>query len=814
MTDLPRALEVARLASARAPELGALAAALVSSRSPAAWGDAAVPAHARRRATSHAGRGRRTFRANAERAAAAGRGAPPLPESRAMRRAAGRLAAGAAASAATWDCPCAGAGGPALVPTPTPPRRLETHVWHAKRLAMSGKGGGGLPGGGGTPTPSLWGHALPTGAVGAGRGDRAARRRLAKGGGGGGGGGALVHDASYWVALQVVSPSREALAACLDAATGGRAWRGAARGAGLVPAGEGGGGEGEGLGAPPPAPPAAFPREVGLILREPVAAGGGGPPAGRPLGPAADLAVPLAAVGAAPRPPPGGGRPGAACALWLWVHPATLPSARPALEAAAAASPGVTVLPGIAPVRRVEVAGRGADAAVGAVVRGCVVEGGNGSGPAATVASSLPASASRLPDGAVLALTLRDPRLARPLAEARWAVRVEEGGGGGGRTQGQPAACGGEVIEGGGGGGGGGASTSAPLPPWPGAGCPPPLTEAAVSATRAAQRAALAGLPGAAPPQPPPSHPSSPSSPTTPALLVRRAPASGLPSGDAFRCDGGRGARALPTWSLIVPAGWVLPVWGALLPARPTSSSARPASPPRRCRPAGQAEWAAAAAVQGTPWFPHDWPDTEAGRAAAAGEVEADEEADRRRPPGRRQVGGGGRPVRWGRWADLPGGGPAPTPPTAAPPAWPTSLFVARTPDDLRAARAAGAGAAWHPACLVPVRVAASGPGTPLPGDAVWIGGALAGFITTACPRGGQAGSGGLALAGRLWAGERVPPPRCGRRHKKGGGRPATLHAAVEVRPGDGSGRSAFAGAAVPVHGPVGVAWMKEQTRA
>ena len=70
------------------------------------------------------------------------------------------------------------------------------------------------------------------------------------------------------------------------------------------------------------------------------------------------------------------------------------------------------------------------------------------------------------------------------------------------------------------------------------------------------------------------------------------------------------------------------------------------------------------------------------------------------------------------------------------------------------------------------------------------------------------------SLAGALWGGGRVAPPRLGRRHKKkgdgGSGRPATLHAAVRIVPGDGCGRPEFGGAAVPVHGPVGVAWRRE----
>ena len=764
MSDLlPRVLEVARLASARAPELGAVALALANSGD-GAWGDAAVPSHARRRATSHAGRGRRTYRPNADRKEAerAGGGAP-LPESRAMRRRAGRLAAAGEAGAAAAAAATTSAAAP-------PPRRLETHVWHAKRLAMSGRGGEEAP---------LWGHALATGAVGPGRGDRAVRRRLAKGAAGGGG--ALVHDASYWAALQVTAPDGAALAAFLDAATGGRAWRAAA--------GAGGGG---GAACPEgdPSPPAALltpARELDVVLRG--APTPGGPPVGPALGPAAVLAL----------PPEGEGGRRTKCALWVWVHAASLPAARPALASAAAAVPGggVSLLPDPAPVRRVEVVGRGADAAVWRAVGRCVQ--GSGGERAFT-----PAAAARLRDGAVLACILADPRLARPLAEERWAVHVEEEGGEGGRQRrarrGRVAVPGAAMAGGDG-----------PLP-WPGAGCLPPLSEVAVSAARAARRAAASAGGAGAPPQPPPSS----SSPSTPALLIRRAPGAGLAPGDATRADGGRGGRALPRWSLVLPAGWVHPFWGALLPARPTAplgggrgaaaATSAAAAAAARTRPAGQAEWRTAAGVQGAPWFPHDWPDSPAGVEAAAAEAGRAAAAARARPPGRRKGGGGGGAPAWAALA-----GEAPI---SSPHAWPPALFVARTRDDLEAARGGGGTGEWRPTCLLPARLTPAGRGVPRPGDAVWIGGALAGFVTTPSPRGGRAGCGAVVLAGALWGCDRlVPPPARGRRRKvsNADARPATAHALVEVRPGDGSGRLSFAAAAAPVHGPAGVAWRDEK---
>jgi hypothetical protein len=77
-------------------------------------------------------------------------------------------------------------------PPPLPPRRLETHLWHAKRLAMV----------------STWnGWVLPEGDSGRGRGTRAFTHRLATG--------AVMHDSSYWCPL-LLSGQLEALTSCLN----------------------------------------------------------------------------------------------------------------------------------------------------------------------------------------------------------------------------------------------------------------------------------------------------------------------------------------------------------------------------------------------------------------------------------------------------------------------------------------------------------------------------------------------------------------------------------------------------------------------
>ncbi|CAK8574590.1 unnamed protein product [Lathyrus sativus] len=61
-------------------------------------------------------------------------------------------------------------------------KRLRTHVWHAKRFSMT----------------KLWGYHLPLGLHGRGKGSRALLRKLKQG--------VLVHDASYYSAVQLEGP--------------------------------------------------------------------------------------------------------------------------------------------------------------------------------------------------------------------------------------------------------------------------------------------------------------------------------------------------------------------------------------------------------------------------------------------------------------------------------------------------------------------------------------------------------------------------------------------------------------------------------
>uniref|UniRef100_A0A5B6YLT0 Putative ribonucleases P/MRP protein subunit POP1 n=1 Tax=Davidia involucrata TaxID=16924 RepID=A0A5B6YLT0_DAVIN len=61
-------------------------------------------------------------------------------------------------------------------------KRLRTHIWHAKRFTMT----------------KLWGFHLPLGLQGRGRGSRALLKWLKHG--------VLIHDASYWGAVQLEGP--------------------------------------------------------------------------------------------------------------------------------------------------------------------------------------------------------------------------------------------------------------------------------------------------------------------------------------------------------------------------------------------------------------------------------------------------------------------------------------------------------------------------------------------------------------------------------------------------------------------------------
>ncbi|KAG2482861.1 hypothetical protein HYH03_018251 [Edaphochlamys debaryana] len=250
-------------------------------------------------------------------------------------------------------------------------RRLETHVWSARRMAMERR----------------WGHALASHAAGRGRGSRSLLAALRRG--------AVAHDASYWGCVQVEGHQAElaellrrtsdparlsALLGSAEVVSGGAEWQlllhapGAFPKAPLAPV--------KGLFLPLPDPGATGGEGAG----EGAAAGGRGMdwegPAGE-AGAGADgsrAGAGADAEGWAPR-----------CALWLWVHAAAFADVWAALHDAAAgrcaASPAEAVAAaggaraqGLRPLalslrsrcpdlRRIEVVGTGAGAALARVLR-------------------------------------------------------------------------------------------------------------------------------------------------------------------------------------------------------------------------------------------------------------------------------------------------------------------------------------------------------------------------------------------------------------------------------------------------------------
>lgn len=162
MPPPPRQLEVRRFASDRVGELRSLHGA-VSAR---VDGRFQQLRSARRRTTGHLPSKRRC----ASRGAAAGEapeeGNPLARQSRRVRRR--RELAGNPAEGFS----VAGDGA----------RRLRTHLWHAKRFTMARR----------------WGFVLPIGSQGSGRGSRAVLKWLKNG--------TIVHDASYFIPIQLDGP--------------------------------------------------------------------------------------------------------------------------------------------------------------------------------------------------------------------------------------------------------------------------------------------------------------------------------------------------------------------------------------------------------------------------------------------------------------------------------------------------------------------------------------------------------------------------------------------------------------------------------
>ncbi|KAG2426616.1 hypothetical protein HXX76_012931 [Chlamydomonas incerta] len=549
--------------------------------------------------------------------------------------------AGDAAAEAGASAGSAGAGDGA------PLRRLESHVWHARRMAMEARGSSS---------------------------------------GSGGGGGLLLHDASYCGCVQlsghqarlaellrrVSDPARlDALLQRADVICGAAEWGCVVHTPGAFPAG-------------------ALAPARALWLQHHSAAGS-------------------SSSGTAPGGGGGGGGVGAAqvaaaeadvdaegwatqCHLWLWVHAAAFGDVWRALHQAAASldstGPGgasaasaavaggvggggggcggsVRIQSRCADLRRLEVVGARAGAALAAVLQPVACGSGSsssGSGSsggdsdlgaqvwsgvwrsrsAAGCGSGSSTGASRRwPAGAVLGLRAADPRLAAPVRAGVLAVAVLDAP--------SPMEVGEEAAA------AAVAATSAAavaatalddralarqLAGWPEAGdwtaggaglwavaaaeagggdesprpSPPPLPEAQVGAARADARRQLldAGLAcghgggggssggaaaGAA---------AAGFATSCPLLLVKRAPSTA--AARAAAAAGGAAAVAAAEaeagWSVVLPARWVLPFWLALVY--------------QGGRAAGQQEWRQLHSHWRAPCFPYDHPYTPAGAALAA----------------------------------------------------------------------------------------------------------------------------------------------------------------------------------------------------
>ncbi|KAF8658776.1 hypothetical protein HU200_059262 [Digitaria exilis] len=174
----PRQLEVRRFAAARAGELRSLHAAISSRLDDGSGRSRQQPRSARRRTTGHLPSKRRR-RGSGEDAAGAGEAgssgegiSAARKNSRRVRRR--RELAGNPAEGFS----VAGDGA----------RRLRTHLWHAKRFAMERQ----------------WGFVLPVGAQGRGKGSRSVLKRLKNG--------TIVHDASYFIPIELDGPEESLLA--------------------------------------------------------------------------------------------------------------------------------------------------------------------------------------------------------------------------------------------------------------------------------------------------------------------------------------------------------------------------------------------------------------------------------------------------------------------------------------------------------------------------------------------------------------------------------------------------------------------------
>ncbi|KAG1669489.1 hypothetical protein FOA52_015656 [Chlamydomonas sp. UWO 241] len=687
--ELPRLLDIGKLVDARTPELETLMRQVEACRPDGSFGAPAMARHLRRRATSH-NRYITRRRPNIKLAAALQQaqlaqqqqqGEPAgehlgRPTNRAMQRrperyaaragpphgwlpttTASAVAAAAAATAGTAeDAPSSNE--PASSSYAGRPWRLETHAWHARRFKMEPR----------------WGVLLAVAPFGRCRGSRSALHHARRG--------ALVHDASYWSCLRL-GGTREQLEAMLRAVSDpGLLSRALSR-------------SDVSRGA----------SEFGLMLHAP-----GQFPRGA-LCPARALFVPPAT----PCGPSDGGSSGGGSgsaddgggdedgggtssggALWMWVHAAGAADAARALACAAASVGASPPLP--LPLRRLELLGPRAEAALAAVLRPAGAGGPGGSGGGRMWAGvcaqrrgegvgGAPRREWAWPVDAVVGVRAVDPRVAAPVRLGLLGVSVARQPREAeplpawslGRLQaawpraGDWASDVAELLALGGGGGGGGPGSGGGACEGPAAGVVArPVGGQRVGEARRAARAAAAapdrdvsmlsergsdgggsseddhdgdsddameedasggGGTGRSSSGGGASGSGSGRGATVPLLLVHR------------RHGGSCGARGgLPGWSVVLPAGWVGPLWGAL-----TYTGARAAT---------QLEWHwSASGAAAAPCFPYDFPHTPAGRAWATETRARHAAAAARRPAGRARRVAAGAYVPWGGSSGDCGGG-------------------------------------------------------------------------------------------------------------------------------------------------------------
>ncbi|KAL4434275.1 hypothetical protein ABPG75_000716 [Micractinium tetrahymenae] len=690
---LPRALDVQRFAGAREQEIRALVGALQQGPLGPKFGVAALPRHLRRRAGSHKPFHGHRFRPNAklqgkrlklqtagvvaaaegaagkaapgtvEGNAAGGEGEPGLEATaggsavaarpftnRRMRRTPAALAEQNRHSAAWIEAPLAvpapsaaeaeaigassGNSGRAGSSGGSRLRRLETHVWHAKRLAMEER----------------YGWLLPAGAAGQGRGSRSFVH-VAKAS-------CLMHDASYHCPL-LLSGTWDAVHSLLgemlppeEAASLAGDWQ-ASSGINAGSSGSSGGGWGweqEVLLHHPVRYPAGAICPARLLLL-PCAGGssGGSRGVGAPQAMDAEGPGSSAAAAAAPAPAPAPGVPASAeVQACLWVHPAAAAEAHAALRSAVerqqqgSGPDGVSLA--VVDLRRLELRGGTADAALAVALAGATAGGvqqqlaqqrfdgqqqaqqgqqgqEKGRGLAAP-GLPLPPPLAWMEHGDAVQVLLRDPRLQKPVQLGSAAGTLLPGNPAAGE-QGEQA---GPALE----------EQPADLTCLPHA--PLPLSEAEVSSRRQQLRRRMLQLePLAAP-----SNAAGGASAAATGRLGDAAATGRL--GDAEVQARGccpavlvrhnpPGDTGIPGWSLILPPGWAPPLWLALAYAG--------------CKPAGQREWRWLHALEQRRCFPWDCPDTAGYAALMRQQAQLRRAAQARRPKGKQMLAAPPPPPPW-----------------------------------------------------------------------------------------------------------------------------------------------------------------------